>query len=85
VLALGHLALGESENALEAAENACKEDDRLYLPRLTLAAVHLVRKDQDSAVAAVKECVRPKWGRPLKGGSGCASLYIAVSLTGLHA
>lgn len=60
VLALGHLALGESDNALEAAENACKEDDRLYLPRLTLAATHLVRKEQDRAVAAVRECVRTK-------------------------
>jgi DNA-binding winged helix-turn-helix (wHTH) protein/tetratricopeptide (TPR) repeat protein len=60
VLALGYLALGESENALVAAENACKEDDRLYLPRLSLAAVHLMRKDQDNAVAAVKECVRTK-------------------------
>ena len=60
VLALGYLALGESENALVAAENACKEDDRLYLPRLSLAAVHLMRKDQNSAVAAVKECVRTK-------------------------
>lgn len=60
VLALGHLALRESDNALEAAENACKEDDKLYLPRLSLAAVHLVRKDQNNAVAAVKECVRTK-------------------------
>lgn len=59
-LALAHLALGEPDEALEAAENACKEDDRLYLPRLSLAAVHLVRKDQVKAVAAVQECVRTK-------------------------
>lgn len=30
------------------------------LPRLALAAVCLVRKDQKGAVAAVKECVRTK-------------------------
>ena len=59
-LALAHLAQGELDDALEAAENACQEDDRLYLPRLALAAVHLVRKDQVNAVAAVQECVRTK-------------------------
>ena len=59
-LAMAHLAQGESDEALEAAEKACKEDDRLYLPRLSLAAVHLVRKDQVNAVAAVQECVRTK-------------------------
>ena len=59
-LAMAHLAQGELDDALEAAENACKEDDRLYLPRLSLAAVHLVRKDQVNAVAAVQECVRTK-------------------------
>ena len=52
---------GHAQNeALEAAESACKEDDRLYLPRLSLAAVHLVRKDQIKAVAAVQECLRAK-------------------------
>jgi DNA-binding winged helix-turn-helix (wHTH) protein/tetratricopeptide (TPR) repeat protein len=59
-LALAHLALGEVDDALEAAENACKEDDRLYLPRLALAAVHLARKDQVNAAAAVQECMRTK-------------------------
>ena len=59
-LALAHLALGESGEALEAAQNACKEDDRLYLPRLSLAAVHIARKDQVEALAAVQECLRTK-------------------------
>jgi tetratricopeptide (TPR) repeat protein len=59
-LALAQLALGEVDDALEAAENACKEDDRLYLPRLALAAVHLVRGEQASAAAAVRECMRTK-------------------------
>lgn len=59
-LALAHLALGEVGDALEAAEDACKEDDRLYLPRLALAAVHLARKDQVNAAAAVEECMRTK-------------------------
>ena len=59
-LALAQLALGELGQALEAAEGACKEDDRLYLPRLALAAVHLAREDRVSAAAAVRECVRAK-------------------------
>lgn len=59
-LAMALLAQGKPDEALEAAENACREDDRLYLPRLSLAAVHLVRKDQVNAVAAVQECVRTK-------------------------
>jgi hypothetical protein len=57
---MAHLAQGELDDALMAAKNACKEDDRLYLPRLSLAAVHLVRKDQVKAAAAVQECVRTK-------------------------
>lgn len=59
-LAMALLAQGKPDEALEAAENACREDDRLYLPRLSLAAVHLVRKDQVNALAAVQECVRTK-------------------------
>ncbi len=59
-LALAQLALGELDQALEAAESACKEDDRLYLLRLALAAVHLVREDRVRAAAAVQECVRAK-------------------------
>ncbi|MGB5658892.1 MAG: winged helix-turn-helix domain-containing protein [Thermoanaerobaculia bacterium] len=59
-LALALLAQGEPDDALEAAENACREDDHLYLPRLSLAAVHLARKDQVNAVAAVQESVRTK-------------------------
>ena len=59
-LALALIAQGRLDHALEAAEIACREDDRLYLPRLALAAVHLVRRDQVNAIAAVRECVRTK-------------------------
>ena len=59
-LALAELAQGELDNALESATNACREDDRLYLPRLALAGVHLVREEQTQAVAAVKEALRTK-------------------------
>ncbi len=59
-LALALLAQGKLDTAMEAAETACGEDDRLYLPRLALAAVHLVREDRVKAVAAVRECVRAK-------------------------
>lgn len=59
-LAMALLAQGKPDEAMEAAENACREDDRLYLPRLSLAAVHLVRKDRGCALAAVRECLRTK-------------------------
>jgi Tfp pilus assembly protein PilF len=59
-LALAQLARGELGEALDAAESACREDDRSYLPRLALAAVHLAREDQAGAAAAVRECLRTK-------------------------
>ncbi len=59
-LALAELAQGELDKALESATNACREDDRLYLPRLALAGVHLVREEQTQAVAAVQESLRTK-------------------------
>lgn len=45
-LALAELAQGEFDHALESATHACRKDDRLYLPRLALASVHLVREEQ---------------------------------------
>ena len=58
VLALGHLGMGNLDAALAAAENACREDDRIYLPRLALTAVHLKREDPTHAIAAARECLR---------------------------
>lgn len=59
-LAMAELALGELDNALESATKACREDDRLYLPRLALAGVHLVREESTQAIAAVQESLRTK-------------------------
>jgi tetratricopeptide (TPR) repeat protein len=59
-LALAQLVLGDLEGALVSSIHACQEDDRLYLPRLALAAVHLVRKEQTQALAAVQEALRVK-------------------------
>jgi DNA-binding winged helix-turn-helix (wHTH) protein/tetratricopeptide (TPR) repeat protein len=59
-LALAQLAQGELDGALESATNACQEDDRLYLPRLALAGVHLVRKEPAEMAAAVRETLRTK-------------------------
>ena len=59
-LAMAHLALGDMDAALAAAELACREDDRIYLPRLALAAVCLARRDESRAVAAARECLRTK-------------------------
>ncbi len=59
-LALAQLVQGELDSALESATKACGEDDQLYLPRLALASVHLVRKEQAPALAAVQESLRTK-------------------------
>ena len=59
-LALAELAQGELDKALASATIACREDDRLYLPRLALAGVHLARKEQVQAAAAVQESLRTK-------------------------
>jgi DNA-binding winged helix-turn-helix (wHTH) protein/Flp pilus assembly protein TadD len=59
-LSLAQLAQGELDCALESATKACQEDDRIYLPRLALAGIHLVRKEQVQAVAAVQEALRIK-------------------------
>ncbi|MEZ5739889.1 MAG: winged helix-turn-helix domain-containing protein [Burkholderiaceae bacterium] len=59
-LALAQLAQGELDSALASATDACGQDDRLYLPRLALAAVHLVRQEQALAEAAVRESLRTK-------------------------
>jgi DNA-binding winged helix-turn-helix (wHTH) protein/tetratricopeptide (TPR) repeat protein len=59
-LSLAQLAQRDVERALASATTACQEDDRLYLPRLALAGVHLVRKEQTQAVVAVQEALRIK-------------------------
>jgi len=59
-LALAQLAQGDLDGALESATNACQEDDRLYLPRLALAGVHLMRNEPAETVAAVRETLRTK-------------------------
>ncbi|MEE9334591.1 MAG: tetratricopeptide repeat protein [Granulosicoccaceae bacterium] len=59
-LALAELVQGKLDNALESATSACGEDDQLYLPRLALAAVHLVREEQVQAIAAVQDSLRTK-------------------------
>lgn len=59
-LALAQLAQGELDAALESATQACQFDDRIYLPRLALAGIHLVRKEQTQALAATQEALRTK-------------------------
>lgn len=58
VLATAELARGNDEKALDAAESACSQDDRNYIPRLALAAVHVNRGNQTEMKLAVTEVLR---------------------------
>ena len=58
VLALAHARAGNLEAALKEAKSAVLADDRTYLSRVTLAAVHLMREDKDHAAVAIGDARR---------------------------
>lgn len=58
LLAIVELARGDRAKALAAAEDACAHDDRNYLPRLALAAVHAASGHEPGLGAAVRDCLR---------------------------
>ncbi len=58
LLALAYLNDGKLDQALQAAQNACMNDVKTYLPRLALAATHLVRIETEQAAKALVECYR---------------------------
>lgn len=60
LLSLAYLQAGKLDQALIAAQNACENDDKTYLPRVVLAAVCAARNQVDEAAAALKECYRVK-------------------------
>jgi len=60
LLTLAHLAAGDLDAALQQGDLACQLDDRSYMPRVALAAVHLVRTDKGSAAAALHDALRIK-------------------------
>lgn len=45
VLGIAHMMSGDLDNALAQSELACQRDHRTYMPRIVLAAVHLLRGD----------------------------------------
>ena len=58
LLAQGLLAYGHTDEAIEAAQNACIYDDKIYLPRVILAIAHCALGDDVSAKAAWQDAKR---------------------------
>jgi TolB-like protein/tetratricopeptide (TPR) repeat protein len=58
VLARGLLSLGRVDEAIEAATDACRGDDKIFLPRLVLAVARNTAGDPDAARAALDDARR---------------------------
>lgn len=59
-LSMAYLRSGDLENALTAAESGCRANERTYLPRVVLTAVHLMRNETKQAEHALEESYRVK-------------------------
>ncbi|MEN8170120.1 MAG: winged helix-turn-helix domain-containing protein [Pseudomonadota bacterium] len=62
MLARGLLSLGSVDEAIEAADYACRCDDKIFLPRLVLAVAHNTAEKPDGARAALDDArrIRPQ-------------------------
>lgn len=62
LLARGLLSTGRIAEAIEAAENACRSDDKIFLPRVVLAIAHSVSGDMAGARNALDDArrIRPR-------------------------
>lgn len=60
MLALAHLLSGDSDTAGKVARRATEIDDKTYLSRVVLTAVHLAQDESDAAKAALMDCLRVK-------------------------
>lgn len=60
VLAIAYLQQQDFDQALSAAEAGCQANDKTYLARITLTAVHLARGESDQAMSAFRDCLRIK-------------------------
>ncbi len=58
LLARGLLSFGKVDEAIEAANQACRCDDKIFLPRLVLAVALNTVQDQDGARAALDDARR---------------------------
>ena len=60
ILALSYAGTGRMKDALRATQEGCQIDDKLYLPRIALAAIHLNTTNRDDARAALEDALRVK-------------------------
>ena len=62
MLARGLLSLGKIEEAIEAAEHACRCDDKIFLPRVVLAVAQNTANNIEAASAALDDArrIRPE-------------------------
>ncbi len=58
VLARGLLSLGKIDEAIAAATHACRNDDKIFLPRLVLAVAQNTAENRDAARAALEDARR---------------------------
>ncbi len=58
VLARGLLSLDKVDEAIEAANQACRSDDKIFLPRLVLAVAQNTAGNSDAARAALDDARR---------------------------
>lgn len=60
MLTMGLLLAKRLDEAREQGELACQRDDRCYLPRLAMAAVHLASDDRQTALQLMNDAYRIK-------------------------
>lgn len=60
LLAMGHLGLEDSDNALTSAESGCQADRKNYMPRVVLTAIRVARGEQQLAKDAMRDCLSVK-------------------------
>ncbi len=62
LLARDLLTMGKVDEAIEAADHACRCDDKIFLPRIVLAAAQITAKNPDAARAAIDDArrIRPQ-------------------------
>jgi TolB-like protein len=58
LFALGLLNFGKVGEAIEVAENACRCDDKIFLPRVVLAVAQITAENPDGARAALDDARR---------------------------
>ncbi|MGI9406381.1 MAG: tetratricopeptide repeat protein, partial [Hyphomicrobiaceae bacterium] len=85
LLSIAYLQSKDLERALVAAEEGCQCDDRTYLPRVLLAAVHLVGGKSGEAETAFSECLRVKPDLTAEEIAGLVGVKLGAKLEALRA